>query len=233
MSTLSNGWLKSQCFTMLNLTPWPLIGAVRKSALTMATAIGLICVLLSSVGNSQAVPSLSSVGTGSRVPLSHLYWHFLLHQHHLDKVAAEREKQGRDGRWLRNYYQQKLGFSGADFEVIRQAAQGLQSELDDLDAEVRTVTQAERARHSRVLASPNDLPPVPPRLIELRDKREALIERHANNLKIALGARASAKLDNYLENEFAPNVRVQPVDPTRLHDPSRAPVRVFQNEVQR
>src|SRR5262249_40343119 len=85
----------------------------RKPGLSLARLIsfmGWLCLLVNSLAFGQATSQATS-GSASpqasqtrRAPLSHLYWHFLLHQNHLDKSAAAREQQGKDGNWLRNHY---------------------------------------------------------------------------------------------------------------------------------
>ena len=175
------------------------------------------------------VPSAYS----QRVPLSHLYWHFLLHQNHLDKEAAAREKQEKDGKWLRSYHKQRLGFNDAQFGLVREAATKMEADLRKIDDEAQSIITADRASHPRVLLNPNDLPPIPPRLLQLRDERETAIQRAADNLRANLGNENGAKLDKYLETEFAPNVRIQYVGPPRPHIPIKNTGPLSPSEVQR
>jgi hypothetical protein len=154
-------------------------------------------------------------------------------QNHLDKAAASREQQGKDGNWLRNHYQQKLGFNDSEYAVVRESAVRLQSDLKQIDDEVQAIVQAERAKRPRILLSPDDLPPVPPRLLELRDEREAVIQRNVENLKGVLGPELVTKLDAFLENEIAPNVKVQSLRPPRPHDPRKHTVPPFPTEAQK
>lgn len=204
-------------------------GGLMKPMLVVA----LFCLLATSAGFGQTASSSPSANQNLRAPMSHLYWHFLLHQQHLDKTAASREQQGKDGSWLRTYYQQRLGFSDSQFSNVREAAVQLKSDLKQIDDEVQAIIRVDRARHSRVLLSTNDLPSVPPRLMELRDQREAVIQRDMDNLRGALGPKLAAKLDAFLENDFAPNVKIQYVGPPRQHDPSKEAVPPFPTEVQR
>jgi hypothetical protein len=167
------------------------------------------------------------------VPLSHLYWHFLLLQNHLDRVAAVHEQKGEDGSGLRNYYQNLLGFTDAQFTPVRQVAQRLEPALKAIDEEVKAVIDADHARHSRVLASPSDLPPVPAELVQLQNKHEATVEQEVKNLKAALGAEETAKLETFLRQEFVHNVTAQRVNVPHPHgDPSRHTVPPFAQEVQ-
>lgn len=162
------------------------------------------------------------------VPLNHLYWHFLLLQNHLDRVAAAQEQHGQDGSAVRNYYKQRLGFTDSQFAVVRNAGLQLEPELKAIAAEVKTVIDTDRARHPRVLASPRDLPPVPPELGVLQQKHEAAIESAVHKLKVALGTEGATKLETFLTREFVHNVTAHSVELPHPHnDPSRHTVPAF------
>ena len=179
----------------------------RKQGAVLALA-GFLCVLPSSPQFGQSVPTVAPSGQQTPVPLPHLYWHFLMHQNHLDRVAAQREKEGKDGTWLRNYYQQKMRLTDPQFAPVRETAVRLEAELNEIDAKVKAIIDAAHARYPRALKSPKDLPPVPPELYALRDEHEAVIAREVGGLKSALGPDRSAKLEAFLQHDFAPNVTV-------------------------
>lgn len=162
------------------------------------------------------------------VPLNHLYWHFLLLQNHLDRVAAAQEQQGQDGSALRNYYKQRVGLTDSQFAVVREAGLQLEPELKAIAAEVKAVIDTDRARHPKVLASPQDLPPVPPELAVFQQKHEAAIESAVNKLKAALGTQGTVKLETFLTQEFAHNVTAHSVELPHPHnDPTRHTVPAF------
>jgi hypothetical protein len=62
----------------------------RLTSLAVAT---FVLFSFSFPGQSQTQPGQQP----KPIPIEHLYYHFPLCQHHLDKVAAERQKQGKDG----------------------------------------------------------------------------------------------------------------------------------------
>src|SRR5216683_2133883 len=86
-------------------------------------------------GQANPVPNLPTP-TITQPPLSYLYLSFLISQNHLDKAAATREAEGKDGAWLRNHFQDRLGFTGSQFSVIRSTGLRLESELKELQARV-------------------------------------------------------------------------------------------------
>jgi hypothetical protein len=145
--------------------------------------------------------------------LPHLYWHFLIFQSHLDGAAAQSEKEGKDGTWLRDHLQRQLNFSDAQFDCVRTSAQHLASQLSDLDAQVKAIIAADYARNPPSPANPKWSRPIAPEIKELTRQREALIQAEVSRLQTALGPQAAGQLDDYLHNTFARNVTVQKFPP--------------------
>jgi hypothetical protein len=48
-----------------------------------------------------------------------------------------------------------------------------------------------------------------------------VIQRDVDSLKASLGPTLASKLDAFLQNDFAPNVKVEHVGPPRPHDPTK------------
>jgi hypothetical protein len=156
----------------------------------------------------------------------------MMHQTHLDRVAAARTQQGKDGTWLRNYYQQALGFTDAEYQPVRDTAARLQSELKAIDDKVQTIVAADQAGHSPRLMKPHDLPPPIPELAQLGQQRESLIQSEMANLQKALGPQRAAKLDDFLQKNMAPKVTMRLLAPPQKHIPSNQSAPAFQPEVQ-
>ncbi|HMD83987.1 MAG TPA: hypothetical protein VKO18_04710 [Terriglobia bacterium] len=178
----------------------------------------LLCVLVGVPALAQTSSPVPSKGQKVQAPLSHLYWHFLLYQNHLDKVATQREQQGKNGAWLRNHFQNELGFTDAQFAVVRATAQRLETELKGVDAQAKAIIDADHAAHRQQSGSPHTWRPVPPELKALQQQHEAVIQSEVSHLKGALGPDLAAKLDALLQSELARNVTVQ-----RFHHPGPDP----------
>ena len=95
----------------------------------LARRIGLVGLAGALLGVLVGVPAMAQTGVplpanAQKVPVSlpHQYWHFLVYQNHLDSLATQREQQGRDGSYLRNHFQQKLGLTDAQFALVRSTA---------------------------------------------------------------------------------------------------------------
>ena len=184
---------------------------MRKSILLFFGA-ALFVLYPSAIGQeSQSVGTDSLSATTQRKPsLPLLYRHFLAYQNFLDRTAAEAQLRGEDLKEIRNHNQDQLRFTDKQFNAVRASALRLEATLKRQDAKAAEVIQAVRARFPQGrLQSPEDLPPVPPELKQLQAERNRLIESEMNVLRAALGEEASAKLDAFLQIEFASNLKVR------------------------
>lgn len=207
----------------------PLMKRIR-----IAQGVVLLSFLLVStlaLGQTPTQTQTAALAKRQRVSLPALYRHFLAYQNHLDRVGTALDQKGEDGSEFRNHFQRILGFSDAEFAPIRDTALRLEQELKQHDAKIKAVIDATRAQHPRVLRSVAELPPLPPELVQLQKDRDALIEREVTQLNTALGAQGAVKLQKVIENDFAPNVRVQSVHPPGPHDPTEHPIPPFPPEV--
>jgi len=177
----------------------------------------------------QPLPSKPQVGqsllTGeaNRAPLPHLYWHFLLYQNHLDRVAAVREQQGKDGGALRTHFQKKLGFTDSQFQVVRNAGLQLEGKLKPIDEKARAIAKQDRDWRRVNGVSRSVPPPGHAQMQQLRKDHEAVIEAQVVDLNRALGSKSAAKLQSFIETDWAPHVTVHRIQ-SRPHDPKNHPV---------
>jgi hypothetical protein len=133
-----------------------------------------------------------------------------MYQNHLDQAAADHEKHGKDGSWLRNHFQQKLGFTDAEFAPVRITAQQLESEMKPIDAQITTIALQDHAwlrLHGRSQSA--GAPPGHAQVHQLGQTREALIQSKVDNLNQALGPKNASKFQYFIENEWAPHVIVR------------------------
>jgi hypothetical protein len=187
----------------------------------------LVFILLLGVVSGSAfgevnVSHSSAQFTPKRAPESHLYWHFLLYQNHLDRVAAIRDKQGKSGEPLRNHFQQRLHFTDAQFAIVRSEGLRLETELNTVNAKVKPIVAQDREwikLHGRS-AGP---PPGHPQVQQLQKEHEAVIGNSVERLNRALGAETATKFQSFIDIEWAPQVTVHTFHP-RAHDPKHNPV---------
>jgi hypothetical protein len=65
----------------------------------------------------------------------------------------------------------------------------------------------------------------------MQKERDTLIEREVAQLNAALGPMRAARLQAVIENDFAPNVRIQNIQPMGPRDLSKKPLPKFPPEV--
>lgn len=181
----------------------------------------VLCLMVVSFAFGQAASPVPAGGTRARVSLPHLYWHFLMYQNHLDQVAAQRMASGKNGSWLSNHFEQKLGFTDAQFAVVRSTAQRLQVNLKAVDAQAKAIIAAGHQGAPPYPGTSHPWGPFPPELKALAQQHEAVIQTEVANLKAALGPGAAAQLETFLQNDFARNVTVQNVPPGPSLDQAR------------
>jgi hypothetical protein len=159
------------------------------------------CMLLQPAAGQTALVSQSALSSQKQIrPLSlpHLYWHFLAYQNHLDTKAAATTAAGKDGSALRNLLQKKLGFSNADFALIRTSSVRLTAEVQSLDAQAVAI----RA----VGPSPSSLD----QLHALTVQRETEINAEISYLKQNLPPDKIIALEAFLKEFFSPSNAVPP-----------------------
>jgi len=135
------------------------------------------------------------------VSLSHLYWHFLLYQNHLDSRAAEQAQKGKDGRLLSSHLQTELGFSSVEFGHIRVSSVRLSAKLTALN---------ERAAVIVAHKDPNGSA----QLLALMAERESAINVEVAYLRDALGPSKTATFEAFLIQMFSPKPLAVKVPPS-------------------
>jgi hypothetical protein len=164
-------------------------------------------VVLPCSGNSQP-PTNTSVSSSQRVPMHHLYWHFLMYQNHLDVEASQMEKGGQSGKTVRSLIQAKMNMSDDRFAPIHQAAADLSASIGELNA------RAEKLRAKLIETNPSKEIPLTPEQEKLRsalqmlnDERETLLLREMNKLDNELSTEDRATFRQFMLHAIAPNVR--------------------------
>lgn len=155
----------------------------------------------------------------NRLPVWHLYTGrysvFLDEQAKLEQRAAAMEAKGEDGSALRNQNQIALGFTDAEFAIIRDTNQRLRSELKQIGDQIAAIrgvvgSPATGSRHTTrdeavaiVAERRARLEQLSPEqrdeLKDLSRQYGAAISQAAVDLKVALGPELDARLGAFLE----------------------------------
>jgi hypothetical protein len=197
--------------------------------------IGLCWVLTVTLASGQTQPTAPVLKQAPQrgLPMSTLYRFFLAFQLHLERTADALDKKGENGTALRTHYQKQLGFSAAEFNPVHDAAVSLEAKLKEQDAKARAVIDKIHEQYPPgKVKGPEDLPPPSPELAQLQEERNALIRDEVNRLKASLGTEKAAKLDKFLQAQFAPTLKVQSVTPAPSRHPVQRTTKPFPQEVQ-
>lgn len=129
------------------------------------------------------------------------FWHLLSWQNHLDRAAAEHEKQGKDGRWLRDYIQNRLGIETDQFAPVHESAQRLTEELQATDKQVRTILDQKRLAGLQSHTSPPTDSGNDSQLHQLTLDRQQAIHDEIARLQGEMGPDAFERLNSKLINQ--------------------------------
>jgi hypothetical protein len=193
---------------------------------------GVACVLAGSAlsfgqsGRSTAPPQTQSAsGAKTEVPRHLLYRHLFGHINQLEQRAEELDRQARDASEVREYYRRRLRLTSQESAILKRVAAQTEELLRAQDAKAQAVITEFRAKFPKgSLSSAAEVPQPPAALKGLQDDRDALIVRQITALQAALGPDTFFKLDQFVQNSFAPNVTVTKlVGPPRQHNPSTQP----------
>lgn len=123
------------------------------------------------------------------------FWHLLSWQNHLDQAAAEHEKHGKDGRWLRDYVQNRLGVETDQFAPVHVSAQRLTEALQEIDKHVRTILYEERTAGVQLYISTSTDSDNGSQLHQLTLDRQQAIHDEIARLRDEMGPDAFERLD--------------------------------------
>lgn len=170
----------------MNLLSAPHPNTLLPKCLVLLLVVG-VSLPLALGQQTQSQPNASS--ELKPVSLPHLYWHFLIHQSELDAMAAKLDAQRLGGDAIRSDLQKQLGFSDADYAPIRASSQRLATELNPIEAKLRS------------FEGPNWNPS---QVTSLIAEREIYIDREINTLSTELSPQNKAALEKFMVQFFAP-----------------------------
>jgi hypothetical protein len=147
----------------------------------------------------------------------------LLYQNHLDREAAAREQQGKSGNFLRTHFQKELGFTDAQFGIVRTAGLRLETDLSGINTKAKAVVEQDRQWRQLHGGKAAGIPPGHAQIQQLRKQHEAVIENELADLDKALGESTAGQLRQFIEVKWAPHVTVHHLH-ARPHDPKNNPV---------
>jgi hypothetical protein len=175
--------------------------------LRLQSIVCLLALLIVASGYGRGQQATSQSSTLSAMPLSHLYWHFLQYQHHLDEKAEELEKQGQSGDTVRSLMQSQLKMPDVQFASMHRASDRLSASMSEWNARV------EHLRSLYIQSKPSkDIPLTPEQkqlhdqLKQMNDEREAILTQQMNSLDNELSTVDRAAFRDFLTKKIASRI---------------------------
>lgn len=145
------------------------------------------------------------------IPEFEVYRQMFHHHVSLKKKADELEKQGKDGRFLREFYQREAKLSDDQARVFDEVASSCEKEVARQDAKAKAIVDAALAKNGNGKLSKGARPPeAPAELRSLWDERNAIIIRHKYGLQAAFGDSEFTRFENYVKKDVVPRLRAEP-----------------------
>lgn len=139
----------------------------------------------------------------------------MLFHHHvtMKRQADELEKQGKDGTFLREFYQRQAKLSDEQARAFDEIASRCEGQVAEQDAKAKAIVDADLARNGGgKLANGARPPEPPPELRALWDERNAIILRAKDALQSAFGDTEFARFEGFVKRDVVPHL--SPVPPS-------------------
>jgi hypothetical protein len=162
--------------------------------------------------SAPGAPTSTAIGAPIQAPLAAevpnwvRYRFFFLHLASLDKLAADQEAKGKDGKAWRTHAQRAAGLSEEEGKIMKQIAFECNQAASDVTAQADALMATYR---TQVAAAPTAVPPAEQRR-QLAEQKIQIINAHIDRLRSMLGDTAFQKLDTYLKETFKAEVRTSP-----------------------
>lgn len=173
----------------------------------------------------QGKPALTQQQVQQAHPVPDYEVYRMLFHHHmmLKQKAAELEKQGQDGRFLREHYRREAKLTDDEAASFDAIAADCEQQVAKQDAKAKAIIDAAFAKNGNGKLAKGAKPPEPPaELRTLWDERNAIITRAETALQAAFGSSEFARFESYVKRDVVPHVSTSPSQP---RPPSMRPKR--------
>ncbi|MBS1826562.1 MAG: hypothetical protein JST93_14700 [Acidobacteria bacterium] len=163
-----------------------------KRVFTAAAAIGLTTGVF---GQSVQQPAVQIPTATFEVVFRHIQF--------LKQRSEQRVAKGTTGTKARDYYKESAQLSPAEADSLETLALTVVKELDAFDERAAAIIRASRPVPLNRRLLPGERPPSPPQeLLDLQQRRDAVVQNLRERLKQALGTGAFSKLEQSLTTQF-------------------------------
>lgn len=139
-------------------------------------------------------------------------YHQLFHNHvAMKKKAHDLEKLGKDGKFLRGFYQRQAKLSDQQARMLEEIASSCDEEVAKLDTKAAAIIDEALAKNGNGKLPKGTSPPEPPaELKNLWNERNAIILRAKERLEAAFGPPEFKRFEEFVKSNVEARMTVDP-----------------------
>jgi len=179
--------------------------------IVVAVVILLVCGVNFIFRKSAAQPKRSNQQAQAAIPDFEVYRQIFHHHVTMKHQADELEKQGKSGKFLREFYKREAKLTDGEARDFDDIASDCERQVAQQDAKAKAIVKAALARNGNGKLEKGAQPPEPPaELRALWDERNAIITRAKFALQAAYGDSEFTRFENYLKQDVVPHFSTPP-----------------------
>jgi len=192
----------------------------------LAILVPAVCIVAHGQDVASATSSATrvsgSVARGS-IPQTHIYNHFFQYILHLESLHQD----GEDNPFMKDFAERVLETNPSDWTFVQSEAHECGADVAEIDAQAHAIIASIKNKYpGGKIAEISQIPKPPERLIALQQERDAVIQRHMDNLQRLMSKPSFARLDSNLHTRFASNIHGR-----ELPMPSRSASQIRQRQL--
>jgi hypothetical protein len=178
--------------------------------IVVAVVILLVCGVNFIFRKSAAQPKRSNQQAQS-IPDFEVYRQMFHHHITMKQKADDLEKQGKSGKFLREFYKREAKLTDGEARDFDDIASDCERLVARQDAKATAIIKAALAKNGNGKLEKGARPPEPPaELRALWDERNAIIMRAKYALQAAFGNSEFTRFENYLKQDVVPHFSTPP-----------------------
>ena len=189
--------------------------------------IALVTLLLAGLAfrfrKTEAQPTLCAYPSQA-IPEFEVYRQLFHHHVTMKKKADELEKQGKDAKFLRDFYKREAKLTDDQARAFDEIATKCEDEVSRQDAKADAIIQKALTKNGNGKLTKGAQPPeAPPELRSLWDERNAIIMKYRYGLEAAFGGSEFKRFADYINQDVVPHLSSVP--PSHPHPTPMGPKR--------
>jgi len=190
---------------------------VKHKRILIVVALSIVVLAEAAVKfRKTAAQPKQSVQQVQAIPEFEVYRQLFHHNVTMKHKADELEKQGKDGKFLREFYKRQAKLTDDEANVFDDIASKCDEEVARQDAMAKAIIDKQLVKNGNGKLAKGDRPSEPPpELRTLWDERNAIVMRYRYGLEAAFGASEFKRFSDYVNQDVMARMSNQP--PSQPH----------------